>query len=266
MEVVRQLTVWMVKLLSRIALRVKVTGRERIPLSGPAIVAINHVNSIEGPLLYVTWPREIIGLGKVELWSNPILKVIANSLKAIPVRRGELDLNAVRQSVKVLQDGKVLGLAPEGTRSNHGRLQPGRPGAVLLALRAPETPIVPVAIYGQEKYRESLRRLRRTEVNLVVGEHFWLDPGDERVTHEMRQQMTDEIMMQIAALLPSENRGVYSDLASATERYLRFRPGTESNLQRALRSSQLPSAAAAGDSAPPSRTNEVHPQRREQGQ
>ncbi len=259
MQVLRQLTAWVVKLLSRTLLRVKVSGLERIPRTGPAIVAINHINFVDGPLLYVTWPREIIGLGKAEIWANPILKPIAASLKMIPVRRGELDLNAIRMSVKVLREGKVLGLAPEGTRSHHGRLQPARPGLVLLALRAPETPIVPVAIYGQEKYRDSLRRLRRTEVNLVVGQRFWLNPGEERVTHEMRQQMTDEIMMQIAALLPPEYRGAYSDLASATEHYLRFEAGAESNLQGALRSSQA-APAAAKQLFPPPRSEEAHPQ------
>jgi 1-acyl-sn-glycerol-3-phosphate acyltransferase len=234
-----------IKLLTRIALKVTVSGLELIPPSGPALLAINHINSIEGPLLYVTCPREIIGLGKVELWSNPITKPLAMSLKAIPLRRGEMDLNAVRLSLKVLQEGKVMGVAPEGTRSNHGRLQPARPGIVLLALRVPETPIVPVAIYGQEKYRKNLRRLRRTEVSIAVGQPFWLDPGDGRVTREMRQQMTDEIMMQIAALLPPQNRGVYSNLGSATEDYLRFEAGTESSLQRALRS--MPPASEAVD-------------------
>ncbi len=256
MSLVRQLTIWVVKFLCRIALEVQVTGFERIPLSGPGIVAINHVNFIEGPLLYVTWPRPLIALGKVELWSNPVLKLIAVSLEMIPIRRGELDLNAIRQAVKVLQEGKVLGLAPEGTRSWHGRLQPGRPGVVVLALRAPETSIIPVAIHGQEKYAESSRRLRRTEVSIVVGRPFWLEPGGERVTHAVRQQMTDEIMMQIAALLPPEYRGVYSDLGSATERYLRFQPGTESNLQEVLRLGQpAPEAAKHALSLP--RTGEM---------
>jgi 1-acyl-sn-glycerol-3-phosphate acyltransferase len=183
----------------------------------------------------------------------------------IPVRRGELDLNAIRLSVKALREGKVLGLAPEGTRSHHGRLQPARSGLVLMALRAPEAPIVPVAIYGQEKYRQNLSRLRRTEVNMVVGERFWLDAGGERVTHKMRQQMTDEIMIQIAALLPPEYRGVYSDLASATEDYLRFETGAESNLQKTLHSSQ-PAPAPTEHTPSQPRTEEALTQPREGSQ
>ena len=262
MEVIRQLTIGLVRLLSRLLLKVKTAGFERIPLDGATIVAINHINFIEGPLLYVTWPREIIGLGKAELWSNPIQRLIVASLRLIPIRRGELDLNAIRLSVRALKEGRVLGLAPEGTRSHHGHLQPGRPGLVMLTLRAPEAPIVPVAIYGQEKYRQNLRRLRRTEVNMVVGQLFWLEPGEGRVTHEMRQQMTDEVMMQIAALLPPEYRGVYSNLASATEHYLRFPPGTESNLQHVLRSSR-PASGAVEHTPRPASAEETHAQGQE---
>ena len=244
MECIRRLTVAVVRLLTRLFLKVKAEGLERIPAAGAAIIAINHINFVDAPLLYTLSKREIIGLGKAEIWSNPILRLLAESLKGIPVRRGELDINAVRLCLEVLRRGQALGLAPEGTRSHHGRLQPGRPGVVLLALHALDTPIVPVAIYGQEHLRDNLRRLRRTDVQVIVGQAFYLHPGDGCVTHEVRQQMTNEIMMQIAALLPVENRGAYADLASATECYLRFPPGAESNLKRVFPAGRLSSAAA----------------------
>ncbi|MGB9880313.1 MAG: hypothetical protein ACPLRM_06085, partial [Anaerolineae bacterium] len=71
---------------------------------------------------------------------------------------------------------------------------------------------------------KNLRRLRRTEVHIVTGRAFCLDPGDAKVTHEVRQEMADAIMSQIAALLPPEYRGVYSGCGTAATRYLRF-PG-----------------------------------------
>jgi 1-acyl-sn-glycerol-3-phosphate acyltransferase len=86
-----------------------------------------------------------------------------------------------------------------------------------------------------------LLRLRRTEVTIVLGRALHLEPGDGKVTRKKRQQMTDEIMAQIAALLPPEYRGVYGDLEAATEQYLRFVPDTSS-------SQQTPSGEAA---APP---------------
>jgi 1-acyl-sn-glycerol-3-phosphate acyltransferase len=234
MTAIRWTLIAVLKILAKVLLKVEVAGRERIPASGPVIVAINHINSIDGLLLRALLVRDIIGWAKAEIWHNPILRLLAESLGTIPLRRGELDIHSVRLAWHALSEGKMLGIAPEGTRSWHGRLQQGHPGLVFLALRAPDTFILPTAIHGQEHFSNNLRRLRRTVVQVIFGQGFYLDPGDGRVTQEMRQEMTDEIMMQIAALLPPENRGVYSDVATATERYLRFPPGTESNLHQAL--------------------------------
>ena len=226
MRVIRWLSVRFVRLVARLLLRVEATGLERIPAGGPAFLVINHVNFIEPLLLYVLLPRQVTGLAKAELWGNPISRLVAQSWGSIPIRRGEIDLNAIRRALQVVQQGGILGLAPEGTRSHHGRLQRGRPGVVLLALRAPDTLILPVAVYGQEQFYHNLRRLRRTPVHVVTGQGFYLNPGEGRVTHEMRQAMSDETMMQIAALLPEQYRGVYSDMPPTAPRYLRL--GNES--------------------------------------
>jgi len=237
MKAIRWIFVVAVKLLAKILLKVEVVGLEHIPARGPVILATNHVNFVDAPLVYTLMPREMTGLAKAETWHTPILNLAATSWGAIPIRRGELDLDAIRRALQVLRDGRILGITPEGTRSSHGRLQKGRPGIVLLASRVPDALILPTAIYGGEHFWGNLRRLRRTKVNVVFGQGFHLEPGVGRVTHEMRQKMTDEIMMQIAALLPAENRGVYSDLTAATEHYLRFPAGATSPLQRALEQS-----------------------------
>jgi 1-acyl-sn-glycerol-3-phosphate acyltransferase len=96
----------------------------------------------------------------------------------------------------------------------------------VLALRT-GAPVLPVMHYGGEVVWQNLRRLRRTDFYTVVGQPFYLDPGGARVTGEVRQQMADEVMYQMAALLPSPYRGAYSDLAAATETYLRFPTGTQ---------------------------------------
>lgn len=222
---VHWISVAFIRLVARILLQVEIKGLEHFPAQGPAFLVINHINFIEPLLLYVVLPRHVTGLAKAELWQNPISRMVAQSWQSIPIRRGEMDLNAMRRALQVVQEGGVLGLAPEGTRSHHGRLQRGRPGVVILALRAPDTLIVPVAVYGQEQFYRNLRRLRRTPVRIVVGRGFYLSPGESRVTHEVRQAMSDEIMMQIAALLPSQYRGVYGDKLPST-RYLRFDHGS----------------------------------------
>jgi len=236
MTAFRWLFIAVIKVLVAIFVRVKVSGLERVPLDGPVLLAINHINSADAFVLRSLIPRDTIGWAKVEIWENPLLRPFARALNTIPLRRGELDLRSVRLALQALEEGKVLGLAPEGTRSWHGRLQRGRPGLVFLALRAPEALILPAALYGQERFTRNLLRLRRTEVNVVFGHGFRVNPGSAKATREVRQEMIDEVMAQIAALLPPAYRGVYSDLSAAAERYLQFPPGAESNLQRALSS------------------------------
>jgi 1-acyl-sn-glycerol-3-phosphate acyltransferase len=222
MRVAHWISVGLVRMVARLLLRVQVTGLEHVPASGPSILVANHINFIEPFLLYVLLPRHITALAKVELWGNPISRLWVESWGCIPIRRGETDLNAIRSALQILQQGGMLGLAPEGTRSHHGRLQRARQGVVLLALHAPDTLILPVAVYGQEQFYENLRRLRRTAVQIVIGPGFYLNPGEERATHEMRQAISDEIMMQIAALLPEQYRGAYSHVPPAAPQYLRL--------------------------------------------
>jgi 1-acyl-sn-glycerol-3-phosphate acyltransferase len=177
MRVIHWISVTVIRLAARLLLRVQVTGLEHMPTSGPVILVINHVNFIEPLLLYVLLPRQVTALAKAELWGNPISRWVAQSWGSIPIRRGELDLNAIRRALQVVQQGGVLGVAPEGTRSHHGRLQRGRPGVTLLALRTPDTVILPVAVYGQEQFYHNLRRLRRTAVQVVMGQGFYLNAG-----------------------------------------------------------------------------------------
>jgi len=219
-----------IKGLTRILCRVDDAQLARVPDRGPLIIVANHVNFLEVPLLYThLQPRSVTGFAKVETWDNPALGALFDLGRAIPLRRGEADMAALRRALKALEEGHILAVAPEGTRSGHGRLQPAHPGVVFLALRS-SAPLLPVVHLGGELFWHNLPRLRRTDFHIVVGQPFYLDPGGVKVTRQVRQQMVDEIMYQMAALLPPAYWGVYSDLAAATEAYLRFPPGAASNL------------------------------------
>lgn len=222
-----------IKGLVRIMCRVDAAQLAKVPEEGPLIVVANHVNFVEAPIVYThLCPRSMTTLAKAETWDSPGLRLLANLWGAIPIQRGEVDRTALRMALQALDEGKILILTPEGTRSGHGRLQQGMPGTVLLALRS-GVPLMPLVFYGGEVIWSNLRRLRRTDFHIVVGEPFYLDADGVRVTRDVRQQMTDELMYQMAALLPPAYRGVYSDLAAATEAYLRFPPGSGGNLDRA---------------------------------
>ncbi len=223
-----------IKGLTRLLCRVDDAQLARVPDRGPLIIVANHINFLEVPLLYThLLPRPVTGFAKAENLSNPILgPLLFNLGGAIPLHRGEADVTALRRALAALEAGHILAVAPEGTRSGHGRLQRGHPGVVWLALRT-GAPLLPMVYYGGELFWRNLARLRRTDFHIVVGQPFYLDAGGVKVTRQVRQQMADEIMYQMAALLPPAYRGVYSDLAAATEMYLRFPPGAESNLRRA---------------------------------
>ncbi len=224
MTVLGRLVDGLICLLVRILCVVDGAQIDGIPMHGPLILIANHVNFLEAPVLHCRFrPRKVIGLAKAEAWENPLLGWLFNQWEAIPLRRGEPDIGALRRALGVLRDGGFLAVAPEGTRSRHGRLQRGRSGVVTIALKS-GAPLMPVVFYGGETIGRNVRRLRRTPFHIVVGEPFYVAAGNERLSRDLRQRITDEIMYRMAALLPPAYRGEYADLDAATEAYLR--PGS----------------------------------------
>jgi 1-acyl-sn-glycerol-3-phosphate acyltransferase len=205
----------------------------RIPRIGPTIIIVNHVNFLELPIIYPRTPSDLgTGYSKVENWDNPIYKLLFDNWDVIPIEREAVDVTAMRKGMEALEAGRILFITPEGTRSHHGRLQRGKPGVVLMAERS-NAPIWPVACYGGENVMENIKRLKRTDYHVKVGNPFHLDTGGVKVTSTLRQRIADEMMYQIAALLPPQYRGVYSDLEAATEQFLTFEPPDQSNLRLA---------------------------------
>lgn len=224
-----------IKMLAGLLCRVDTAHLARVPERGPLILVTNHINFLEVPVVYThLQPRPITGLVKAETLRNPFLGPLLFGLwGGIPIRRGEADVVALRLALQALRAGSIVAIAPEGTRSGDGRLQRGHPGSAFLALHS-GAPVLPLVYYGGEMFWKNLPRLRRTDFHIVVGQPFYLKNTGGRVTHQVRQQMADEIMFQMAALLPPAYRGVYSDLGAATELYLHFPPGAHSNIRSPL--------------------------------
>ncbi|MCS7010919.1 MAG: 1-acyl-sn-glycerol-3-phosphate acyltransferase [Anaerolineales bacterium] len=184
----------------------------KVPQGGPLLLVSNHINSLEVPLLFVhLQPRKLVGLAKIETWDNKFMGWLFDLWDAIPLRRGEADLAALRRSLDYLRQGYIVAIAPEGTRSYHGRLLRAQPGVVFLALRS-GAPILPLAHWGGEKFSRNWRRLRRTDFHVRVGRPFVLESNGCEMTAEIRQAMADEVMRELAALLPEEYRGEYRDI------------------------------------------------------
>jgi len=207
---------------TRMLLRVHDEDLQKVPHTGPLIVAANHVNSIEVPILYTSLlPRTLTAFAKIEAWDNPFRGWLFNIWKAIPIRRGEADLGALKEGMRRLKRGQILAIAPEGTRSGDGRMQKAHEGIVTLAYRS-STPILPIVYYGGEHFKSNLARLRRTDFYIRVGKSFSIDANGQRMNKELRETITSEIMYQLAALLPAEYRGYYADLSKASMNYLNY--------------------------------------------
>jgi 1-acyl-sn-glycerol-3-phosphate acyltransferase len=192
----------------------------KIPPKGPVIAYSNHTGSIEVPIIFTELlPRPVTGLAKVETWDGWFLNFIFNQWEIIPIHRGEADMAAMRKSLEALEKGYILGIAPEGTRNKTGAMIKAQPGIVTLAQRSGAT-LIPLGNWGGENFLKNLKRLKRTEFNIRVGEPFKVNTRGERMTGELRQRIADEMMYKVAELLPERYRGVYGDLENATSNYL----------------------------------------------
>ena len=220
MSAAHRLTLGGLKALTRLLCRIDEAQLERVPAHGPLILATNHTNLVEVPLLYThLQPRQATCFVASVRWQNPFYRWLLDGAHMIPLHRGEADVAALREGLRRLEQGWIVIIAPEGTRSRTGKLQRGKAGVVPLALRS-GAPLLPLVHFGHEGFSDNVRRLRRTDFHIVVGEPFRLQPGTGAVTREVRQAMADEIMRTLAALLPPENRGVYADFAEYPRRHL----------------------------------------------
>jgi len=186
-------------------------GLENLPARGPYIIVSNHMSMADIPLGYTFMGSEDTTGWVADKWrANPLLWPILRLARGIFIRRGEVDRGALEAAADWLRAGKIFALAPEGTRSRHGRLQRGKTGAAYLAQLA-DVSIVPVAVIGTERAFRSLFRLRRPELTLRVGKPFRLPPLNMNGRSQELRQQTDEIMCRIAALLPPQYRGEYAE-------------------------------------------------------
>lgn len=209
----------LLKIYFRFTLRMDAGEMKKIPMQGPLIVISNHTGQIEVPVLVtLLQPRKISGWGKVEAFDNAFLRWVFGTWGIIPIRRGEADIKALKDALRALQDGCFFGIAPEGTRNKTGVLIRAHPGTVILALRS-GVPVLPVAHWGGEVFLANLKRFKKTDFHLRVGEPFHIKV-EGKVTGEIRQQIADEMMYRIARMIPAEYRGEYADLSKATDKFL----------------------------------------------
>jgi 1-acyl-sn-glycerol-3-phosphate acyltransferase len=191
-----------------VLLRHQIVGLENVPQDGPLLIIVNHINFLDAVFAAVMLPRDMYLMTKVETFKVPVFNWLIWRYGVFPVRRGEVDRRALRRAIGVLRIGRVLLIAPEGTRSGDGLMQQGRNGIAYVGTRA-DVPVLPVAVWGVEDFWRRLPRLRKTEVTMRVGKPFAFKMGKGQPRRLELTGMTREAMYRLAELLPPRYRGYY---------------------------------------------------------
>lgn len=192
----------------------KIEGLENLPATGPAILMINHIAFIDPIVVLGNLPRNIVPMAKAEVYWIPVLGIFPWLWDVIPVRRGEVDREALTRALAVLEAGEIVLVAPQGTRQK--ALSSAKEGIAYLAYKS-GAPVIPIAIEGTEGF-PSIGKKRWAQPGAVVrlGKPFRFKKIQGRLPREQLRKMTDEAMYILAAMLPERLRGNYSDLERAT--------------------------------------------------
>ncbi len=206
----RRLLRFLMRVLARLFVRAQVTGLENIPALGGVLVVCNHLGDADLPLGLAFSPRLPDIFTKADLYDYPLLGRVLEAYGVIWVHRGQPDRRALRAGLQGLAEGRMMVIAPEGRESLTGALEEGTPGAAYLALKA-NAPVIPLTFTGTENRQiyTNLKRLRRSNVTITVGKPFRLEKSaDWRAAVE---KGTQRIMQALAAQLPPQYRGVYTN-------------------------------------------------------
>jgi 1-acyl-sn-glycerol-3-phosphate acyltransferase len=194
----------------------RVEGVENVPAHGPALIMMNHIAFVDSLIVLHVMPRNIVPLAKAEVYDYPLIGFIPKMWGVIPVHREEIDRRAVQQTFEVLEAGEMVLVAPEGTRGK--ALGRGKEGIAYLAARS-GVPVVPVAIEGTPGF-PALRPFgawKTAGAHVRIGKPFRYKAEYRKARRDDLARMTDEAMYILASMLPEQLRGVYHDLALATQ-------------------------------------------------
>jgi 1-acyl-sn-glycerol-3-phosphate acyltransferase len=180
----------------KIIFRCKVIGIDHIPSYGGAIIASNHISLFDPPVVGTAFARPIHFMAKEELFALPILGWIFKNLHAFPVRRATADRTAIRHAISLLENGELLGLFPEGTRSLTGKLGKPETGLAMIALKA-GVPVIPTAVIGTNKVWKDGNLLPQFIVKF--GEPIIVNR--EKTDKETMENLSNQIMQRISLLL-----------------------------------------------------------------
>jgi 1-acyl-sn-glycerol-3-phosphate acyltransferase len=201
-----------------ILFRPKVKGLRNVPGSGPVIIASNHLSFSDSIFMPLVVPRKVTFLAKSEYFTSPGPKGLLKKLTFIALGQVPVDRSGGRRSeaaliagLKVLAEGKCLGIYPEGTRSPDGRLYKGRSGIARLAIDS-GAPVIPVAMFNTEKIQPTGTVVPKVmRVEMIFGEPMYFEGDSTDLVH--LRDVTNKIMSAIQAMSGQEYVDTYATKA-----------------------------------------------------
>lgn len=189
------------KLFARVCFGLKIVHPERMPESGPLILAVNHSSFFDPPLAGICSRRGVYYLARKNLLEWPFFGPMFPAMNVIPVERDGNDMSALREVIKKIREGNGVVLFPEGTRSKDGAIQPARAGIGLVIAKT-GAPVLPMRIFGaHDAFPKGAKRLHFPQITVVLGEPIHFSPeetsGSSRETY---QRLSDRVMHAIAGL------------------------------------------------------------------
>ncbi len=200
---------FIINLLCRVFWRVRVTGRENIPLSGAFVLAPVHRSNIDTMLACTVTPRRMRYMGKDSLWQNSVTGWLFSALGGFPVTRGTADREALRRCVYVLQSGQPLVMFPEGERKSGAIVEKLFDGAVYVAIKA-NVPIIPVGIGGSElAMQKGSKMVRPVRCAMVIGKPIDVGTSDgTRTARSSVKTISEELQLSLQNAFDAAQKSV----------------------------------------------------------
>ena len=212
----RKIIIFFLQIFFGIITKREIIGMENIPDEGPVVATANHIGIFDGIMIpsvpkLARHPNLIVVVAE-KYARKPVFKWAVKHLNFMFIDRFNPDVPTLKKVIRNLLNDGLLVIAPEGTRSPNAALIEGKSGAAYLAAKT-NASIIPVAITGSQdgELGKRLKRLKRMDVKIIIGEPYHLPPLPKGNRDEFLKTATDEIMCQIAALLPEPYRGIYAD-------------------------------------------------------
>lgn len=200
---------------------IEVSGLERLPLEGPAILCPNHISFLDSAFLMLSVPRNISFVGKAEYMDSWKTKYLFPALGMIPIDRsgGDKSTAALDAAEEVLRRGELFGIFPEGTRSRSGDLYKGRTGAARLAMKL-DCPIYPVGVTGTDAIQPCDAKMPKLSGDCAITIGRPIRPARYRgrgAEHIAWRSMIDEVMYEIRELTGQTYVNRYAGAKAETE-------------------------------------------------